>query len=156
FCEGNTLMKNVVNVASNARVNALLCCSAAVLLTAIDGNAYAANNAMASEATVAAASSSVNQVSELYRTLLGREPDTAGLAYWAGLVNNGLPLDTVRAGLMSSQEYKNRTAANTPSSFYHLYVATTGSDSNPGSQSRPFKTINKAASVAKASTTVHV
>ena len=39
---------------------------------------------------------------------------------------------------------------------YHLYVATTGSDSNPGTQAAPFKTIQKAASVAKPSTTVHV
>jgi hypothetical protein len=149
-------MKNVVNFASNARVNALLCCSAAVLLTAIGGNAHAADNATASEATVAAATSSVDQVTELYRTLLGREPDTAGLAYWVGHVNNGLPLDTVRVALMSSQEYQNRTASTADNSSYHLYVATTGSDSNPGTKARPFKTINKAASVAKASTTVHV
>ena len=149
-------MKNVVNFASNARVNALICCSAAVLLTAIGGNAYAADNATASEATVAAATSSVDQVTELYRTLLGREPDTAGLAYWVGHVNNGLPLDTVRVALMSSQEYQNRTASTADNSSYHLYVATTGSDSNPGTKARPFKTINKAASVAKASTTVHV
>ena len=149
-------MKNVVNFASNARVNALLCCSAAVLLTAIGGNAYAADNATASEATVATATSSVDQVTELYRTLLGREPDTAGLAYWVGHVNNGLPLDTVRVALMSSQEYQNRTASTADNSSYHLYVATTGSDSNPGTKARPFKTINKAASVAKASTTVHV
>ncbi|WP_051933641.1 choice-of-anchor Q domain-containing protein [Massilia sp. BSC265] len=151
-------MKNVVNFASNARVNAALC-SAAVLLTALGGNAYAADNAMAFEATVAAAtaaSSSVDQVTGLYRTLLGREPDTAGLAYWSGLVSDGLPLDSVRAGITSSQEYTNRTVAAATTSFYHLYVATTGSDSNPGTQARPFKTINKAASVAKANTTVHV
>jgi hypothetical protein len=148
-------MKNVVNFASNARVNAVLC-SAAVLLTALGGNAYAADNATASEATVAAATSAVDQVTALYRTLLGREPDAAGLAYWAGLVNNGLPLDTVRAAIMSSQEYQNRIASTADTSSYHLYVATTGSDSNPGTQARPFKTINKAASVAKASTTVHV
>jgi hypothetical protein len=46
-------------------------------------------------------------------------------------------------------------AAETPS-IYHVYVATTGSDSNPGSASRPFKTIQRAASLAKPSTTVHV
>src|SRR5690606_35897702 len=97
-------MKYVVNFASNARINALLCCSAAVLLTAIGGNAYAADSATASEATVAAASSSVDGVTGIYRSVLGREPDAAGLAYWAGLVNNGLPLDSVRAALMSSQE----------------------------------------------------
>ncbi|MGI4842473.1 MAG: choice-of-anchor Q domain-containing protein [Janthinobacterium lividum] len=148
-------MKYVVNFASNARVNTLLC-SAAVLLTALGGSAHAADNAMASEATVAAATSSVDQVTELYRTLLGREPDTAGLAYWVGLVNNGMPLDSVRVALMSTEEYTNRTVAAAATSSYHLYVATTGSDSNPGTQARPFKTINKAASVAKASTTVHV
>jgi hypothetical protein len=37
-----------------------------------------------------------------------------------------------------------------------LYVATTGSDSNPGTQAQPFATINQAASVATAGTTVHV
>lgn len=47
------------------------------------------------------------------------------------------------------------TAATT-TSLYHLYVATTGSDSNPGTQTRPFKTILKASSVAKPGTTVHV
>jgi len=41
-------------------------------------------------------------------------------------------------------------------SIYHLYVSTTGSDSNTGTQAKPYKTITKAASVAKASTTVHV
>lgn len=47
------------------------------------------------------------------------------------------------------------TAATT-TSLYHLYVATTGSDSNPGTQTRPFKTILKASAVAKPGTTVHV
>ena len=41
-------------------------------------------------------------------------------------------------------------------SIYHLYVSPTGSDSNSGSISAPFRTIGKAASVAKPSTTVHV
>jgi hypothetical protein len=37
-----------------------------------------------------------------------------------------------------------------------LYVATTGSDSNAGTQTAPFLTLNKAASVATPGTTVHV
>jgi parallel beta-helix repeat protein len=45
------------------------------------------------------------------------------------------------------------TAAN---SIYHLYVSTTGSDSNAGSAQKPLRTITRAASLAKASTTVHV
>lgn len=43
-----------------------------------------------------------------------------------------------------------------PATTYNYYVATSGSDSNPGTQSAPFKTIAKAASMAKPSTTVRV
>jgi hypothetical protein len=50
----------------------------------------------------------------------------------------------------------NATIAATAPSIYNLYVATTGSDSNPGSQAKPFKTIQRAANMAKPSTTVHV
>jgi hypothetical protein len=38
----------------------------------------------------------------------------------------------------------------------HLYVATTGSDTNSGTQSAPFRTITKAGAVALPNTTVHV
>jgi hypothetical protein len=43
-----------------------------------------------------------------------------------------------------------------PTAAYHLYVSTTGSDSNAGTQSAPFRTITKASSVALASTIIHV
>jgi parallel beta-helix repeat protein len=46
--------------------------------------------------------------------------------------------------------------APAPASAYHLYVATTGSDSNPGTRSAPFLTITAAAKAAKPDTTVHV
>jgi hypothetical protein len=39
---------------------------------------------------------------------------------------------------------------------YHFYVATTGSDTNPGTEALPFKTIERAAASASPSTTVHV
>ncbi|MGJ7915472.1 choice-of-anchor Q domain-containing protein [Massilia sp. LXY-6] len=48
------------------------------------------------------------------------------------------------------------TAAAASPSIYNLYVSPTGSDSNPGSAARPFKTIQRAANMAKPSTTVHV
>lgn len=38
----------------------------------------------------------------------------------------------------------------------HLYVATTGSDSSPGTVAAPYRTLQKAASVATPGTTVHV
>lgn len=44
----------------------------------------------------------------------------------------------------------------TTTSAHQLYVATTGSDSNPGTQMSPFKTISHAGTVAKPDTTVHV
>jgi hypothetical protein len=47
-------------------------------------------------------------------------------------------------------------AAAAQTSIYHLYVSPSGSDSNSGSAQAPFRTIGKAASVAKPSTTVHV
>lgn len=41
-------------------------------------------------------------------------------------------------------------------SLYHLYVSPQGSDANPGTEASPFRTIQRAANVAKASTTIHV
>ena len=46
--------------------------------------------------------------------------------------------------------------ANASTSIYHLYVSPAGSDSGTGTQAEPYKTITKAASVARAGTTVHV
>lgn len=48
------------------------------------------------------------------------------------------------------------TAAAAAASIYNLYVVPSGSDANTGTQASPFRTINKAASVAKPGTTVHV
>ncbi len=57
------------------------------------------------------------------------------------------------SGLACAEQYP---AASTAPSIYHLYVSTGGSDANPGSLAAPFRTIGKAASMAKPSTTVHV
>jgi len=254
-------MKKIVTFASNVHASALLCCSAAVLLTACGGSTMDSPTATAStgvqsanvsEATDAAAAqvpalteesagtgafeqasnaaatapqgtqtaatissasaSASDQITQLYRTLLNREPDSAGLQYWIEKTNAGLSIDGVRAGMMESVEYQiiglyrtllnrepdsvgleywrqkaaagmsiadirggmmqsveylNRQqdpapAAPAPApaapdtSIYHLYVATNGSDSNAGTQAKPFKTITKAAASAKAGTTVHV
>ena len=43
-----------------------------------------------------------------------------------------------------------------PATTYNYYVSPTGSDSNPGTKASPFRTIARAAQVAKPSTTVHV
>lgn len=49
-----------------------------------------------------------------------------------------------------------KLALSAEASNYNLYVSPTGSDSNPGSASRPFRTIQQAAKVAKLAATVHV
>lgn len=48
------------------------------------------------------------------------------------------------------------TGATLPSTAHHLYVAPDGSDNNPGTQSAPFKTIQKASEVVVPDSTVHV
>ncbi|HEU4373550.1 MAG TPA: DUF1565 domain-containing protein [Telluria sp.] len=48
------------------------------------------------------------------------------------------------------------TVAATADATVHLYVAPDGSDANPGNKAAPFKTISKAASVAKAGFMIHV
>jgi hypothetical protein len=102
--------------------------------------------------------SASDQITDLYHTLLKREPDAAGLQYWTQALNSGIPLDSIRAQFMASTEYQNLQAGTVPAdtSIYHLYVSTAGSDSNTGTAAMPYKTISKAASVAKPGTTVHV
>lgn len=65
------------------------------------------------------------------------------------------PADTTLATLTTTGVEENAAPSPTPS-IYHLYVAVTGADSNPGSKSAPFRTISKAAAMAKPSTTIHV
>jgi hypothetical protein len=47
-------------------------------------------------------------------------------------------------------------SAATTTTGKHLYVATTGSDSNPGTQAKPVKTIGRADALASAGYTIHV
>jgi len=106
-----------------------------------------------------ASAGNAEQVINLYRSLLGREPDSAGLQYWVQQVNAGMSIDAVSAAIRASAEYTNRQTAApaaADTSIYHLYVATNGADSNAGTQAKPFKTLTKAAAAAKAGTTVHV
>lgn len=64
--------------------------------------------------------------------------------------------DTTADASSSDTESDSVVAGVTTTSGTHLYVATTGSDSNPGTQTRPFKTILRASQFAKPGTTVHV
>lgn len=146
-------MKKFVKFAMESKVNVLLSCSAAVLLTA-------AGAVSAAEPTL----SSSEQVTASYQKLLGHDPDPVSLQNWTTAVNNGMSIDAVETEIKGGAEYANRqttapAGSITPAATtttYHLYVSTSGSDSNTGTQARPFRTIAKAVGVAKASTTVHV
>jgi Right handed beta helix region len=109
-------MKNVVTSASNARIHALLCCSATVLLSA-----------------------GVSQ--------------TAAAAVVLSNTNQALVAPTDATSQLVAA---NAAAAAASTSIYNLYVSPTGSDSNAGTAAKPFKTIQRAANMAKPSTTVHV
>jgi SAM-dependent methyltransferase len=51
-------------------------------------------------------SSHTTQITELYRSLLKREPDAQGLQHWEGLVRSGQSIDMVRDAILAGQEYK--------------------------------------------------
>jgi hypothetical protein len=46
-------------------------------------------------------------VTDLYRTFFNREPDSAGLDYWSGLLGQGLPRGVALASFMFSPEFMN-------------------------------------------------
>ena len=67
-------------------------------------------------------------VTELYRDLLGRNPDTGGFNYWQGLIDRGtLPRSVVASSLFTSPEF-------TQSGLYviKLYVGVLGRDPDFG------------------------
>ena len=49
--------------------------------------------------------SNEDKVSGLYRTMLDREPDSAGLAYWKGLLDNGVSIDYIVNGFAGAPEF---------------------------------------------------
>ena len=51
-----------------------------------------------------AASNDTDYVNQLYQNVLGRAPDSAGLAYWVGLLSAGSTRGQVLAGIAQSQE----------------------------------------------------
>ena len=50
-------------------------------------------------------------VTDAYRNVLGRDPDSSGLDYWSSQLNNGKTKDEILAGMRDSPEYSSSTAA---------------------------------------------
>lgn len=143
--------------ASDVRVNALLCCSAAVLLTACGGGMSDTGAGQTQTAAVVVDSATSQSDATVAAPAFGEDANTAAVAD-AGAVA-AAATDTDPAAAEGETRMLASTvvvaAAATPS-IYHLYVATNGSDTNAGSKTAPFRTITRAAKAAKASTTVHV
>jgi hypothetical protein len=146
-------MKKLVNFASDVRVHALLCCSATVLLSACGGGMADTGNVQQNQTAAVSFESAANESATDGAVVAGlpaaTEEDTA--AGQAAAPAGAASADDSTRLLASSVT----VAAATPS-IYHLYVATTGSDANPGTAAKPFKTIQRGATMAKPSTTVHV
>lgn len=49
-----------------------------------------------------------NRVTDTYRTLLDREPDAPGLAYWIAIFKNGGTTEDINSGFVGSIEYYNK------------------------------------------------
>jgi hypothetical protein len=62
----------------------------------------------------------------------------------------GVRETTAQAAMDSAEQ------AATPTTAFHLYVAPNGADTNPGSETAPFRSIERAAQAALPDTTVHV
>ena len=159
-------MNKTFAFASHIRHHAVLCATAAALVTAFGaGNAVAATSAT-SPTLEAATTAQTEQIRQLYLDLLGREPDAAGLAWWAQALDNGVTMEFIAAQLKASEEYAKRTNTGStatggmptiPATTYNYYVSPTGSDTAAGTKTAPFKTLARAAKAAiKPSTTVWV
>lgn len=72
------------------------------------------------------------------------------------LVPNKPPMISPVQPVNNSGTRPNNPINTTTKSKHNLFVSMTGSDSNDGSEQKPFRTIQKAASVVGPSTTVHV
>ncbi|MGB9109586.1 MAG: choice-of-anchor Q domain-containing protein, partial [Telluria sp.] len=126
-------MKKQASFSPAFRINALLSCSAAVLLSvsaaagAVESNStasFALNGydgvpassgaqprLLASITASATNGTPQEQVTALYHDLLKRDPDAAGLAYWSNLVASGVPISYVESQMKGSPEYANLQAA---------------------------------------------
>ena len=50
----------------------------------------------------------MDEISQLYQSILGRAPDAAGLAYWKNQLANGVPLATIQQQFQATPEAKAR------------------------------------------------
>lgn len=88
-------------------------------LAQIDASVKTVTQAIRDLVTATGATSSVtpaqtSAVETLYETLLNRHGETAGIAYWTELLRRGASIQDITNAFLSSPEYKNLHAADTP------------------------------------------
>jgi len=171
-------MKKLVTLASDIRLNTLLCCSATVLLTACGGGTSDTGNgpqtqsaALTTSVDDSAANSAATTPNTVDATAAPQATATAsGNFELAGYDANPLAASTEEATapatsadgaprMLATVTSVNTTSAmvTTPATTYNYYVAPTGSDSAAGTKTAPFKTLARAAKAAtRAGTTVWV
>ncbi|MDN4040308.1 DUF4214 domain-containing protein, partial [Massilia sp. YIM B02443] len=149
-------MQNTVTIASNFRTNLTRGAAAAVLLAAsfAGAAAHAAQSTTPSASAAISSATAQQQLRQLYLSLLGREPDAAGLQFWTQAMLNGVPLSHIEAQFKASAEYlklHGNAAPATPkipATALNYYVAPNGSDTAAGTKAAPFKTLARAAKAA--------
>jgi hypothetical protein len=163
-------MKNAIATLFAQRTNALLACSAAVLLAACGGTDATGNAQTAATITTASADTAAPADAAASAPLSAasfaadgyQNEVAAASAVSAALAETNASSAAADAAqpqgakLLATVTSVDANASATAASTYNLYVATNGSDSNTGTQAKPYKTITKAAAAAKAGTTVHV
>jgi parallel beta-helix repeat protein len=176
-------MKKQASFSPALRLNALLCCSAAVLLSACGGNADmpgAATGQTAAAITSSADATSAVEPNPTDATAATAASSTAAAGFeLSGYDSHPLSgaeadasADTTAAAqaapadgaprllaLISKSGGTTTTTppATTPATTYNYYVSPTGSDTAAGTKAAPFKTLARAVKAAtKASTTVWV
>ena len=154
-------MSKFVSFASDLRLNALLCSSAAVLLTACGGNVD--SGAADPRATQAAATTVVGSAAPEQAVQSEVPVAEAGVEAAAGPANFDLigyeNSAVAEEGATPSVDLAEAGAdikTTIPVTTYKYYVAPTGSDTNAGTATSPWKTLARAARSTKASTTVFV
>jgi hypothetical protein len=74
----------------------------------------------------------MDEISQLYQSILGRAPDPSGLAYWQGQLANGVPLESIKQQFQAGPEAQARAAQTTPATSTTAAAPAAGADQISG------------------------
>lgn len=131
-------MKKCFTFASDRRVHALLCCSAAVLLSACGGGTSDAGNGQQTQTAAYSYNSATNQPGA---PVAADATSAAVTATGADAPAADAPADGAASLLATSVAVSSPTPALAVTATCNYYIAPTGSDSGAGTLASPWKTI---------------